>query len=421
MAVIGVIADDFTGATDVAVAFHAGGLGTAIFFDDVDETPGPAAEVLVVGLKIRTEDPSVAVAKSLQAVRRLKSLGATRFYFKYCSTFDSRPDGNIGPVADALAHDLGAGSVVFVPGSPSHGRTQYRGHLFVDGLLLSESHMRNHPLTPMTDSNIPRVLARQTQRPVSLVPIETVWSGATEIRAARESLPDDSYTVLDALEDSDLANIAAAVVDDVLVTGGADLAGHLARLVRPGRATTPADQDLVGIVPTAGLSGSCSKRTLEQIAEAAAAGPTYRLDILASQNPAELAAGALGWYDRLPSRGSAPLIYSSLPPTDLQIVQRALGAERAAHLLETAMREIATGLVERGVRRIIVAGGETSGAVVSALGVRAGLLGEEAAPGVPWIYSRGQTPVALLLKSGNFGDSGFFRRLLAAQSTGPSW
>jgi len=419
---IGAIADDFTGGTDVAMAFRRAGLRTVVVFGEPAEVDLPEHDAIVVALKTRTIEPGEAVRASLAAARWLRSKGADQFFFKYCSTFDSRPEGNIGPVADALADLLGAPRTVMVPASPEHLRTQYLGHLFVDRVLLSESPMRHHPLTPMTDSFIPRVLEGQTSRPVTLVGLVDVQRGRTHLRQQldRAEAEGARYVVVDAITDSDLVEIGFACLPDVLVTGAAGLAGGLgvARFetlrAQGSPPVGPLETDPVGAVPAAVLAGSCSARTLEQIAYMQHDHDSYRLDPIATPDSRALADRALSWVDER-SRTTAPLIYSSLPPDELQRVQDALGVEGASMILETAMGMIATGLVERGIRRLVVAGGETSGAVVTALDVAGGIIGEESAPGVPWIYTTGQQPIALLLKSGNFGDPSLLARSVGDQ------
>jgi uncharacterized protein YgbK (DUF1537 family) len=419
--VIGAIADDFTGGTDVAVAFRRAGLRTVVLFGRTDADELPEHDAIVVALKTRTIDPADAVEQSVEAVKWLRNRGATQIYFKYCSTFDSRPEGNIGPVADALADFLGARRAAVVPSSPGHLRTQYMGHLFVDQLLLSDSPMRHHPLTPMTDSFIPRVLETQTGRQVALVDHRAVRQGRDTVRSLLESheAAGSRYVVIDAISDEDLIEIGHACRDDVLVTGAAGLAGglgvaHAARLNAAHRPAFGGQDDPIGDVPAAVLAGSCSARTLEQIADMQREHFSFLLDAVATPDPELLAQSALSWYDGLPDE-KAPLIYSSLPPAELRRAQHVLGTERASQINEAAMGIIARGLVERGVKRVVIAGGETSGAVVTALGVDGGLIGEEAAPGVPWIYTTGPRPIALLLKSGNFGDPGLLSRSVRTQ------
>jgi uncharacterized protein YgbK (DUF1537 family) len=418
--VIGTIADDVTGGTDVAATFRRQGLRTLIVFGSPAasvDVPAPY-DAVVVALKTRTVPAPQAVSESLQGLEWLRRAGADRIYLKVCSTFDSTPRGNIGPVLDGLADAVGAGTVLLTPSTPAHGRTQYLGHLFVGDVLLSESSMRQHPLTPMTDSLLTRVLQQQTSRPVGLVPLPTVRRGPAAIRAAAERAAGSGrrYLLVDAVDDADLRALGAAVVDAPLVAGAAGLAAGLAAAVAPSRSpgapARSAAADPVGDAPAAVLAGSCSARTLEQVDAMRASRPSYRIDPRAGTDPAELADRALDWYDRLHPR-PAPLVYSSLPPGQLAAVQAALGVDEAAELVERTLGVVAAGLVARGVRRIVAAGGETAGAVVAALGVTAGEVGPEAAPGVPWIYATTPVPLALLLKSGNFGTADL---LLAASS-----
>lgn len=412
---IGAVADDFTGATDVAVAFRRAGLKTVILFGFPS---GPAQlpphDAVVIGLKTRAVPPADAVAQSAAAADWLQRRGVDQFYVKYCSTFDSRPDGNIGPVADAFAERLGAGVVAMVPASPEHGRTQYLGHLFVGDTLLSDSPMRHHPLTPMTDSFIPRVLAPQTSHAVGLVTHDVVRLGRAAIAAelARLGSLGTTYALIDAIEDADLTEIGAAVADDALICGGAGLAGGLARAVagRTGEDAPPADP--VGPAPAVALAGSCSVRTLEQVAVMRASHDSFFLDVFAVPDAVDLAKRALDWYDGTDRAAAPALIYSSVPSDQLRLVQAELGIERASHILEDAAGLIARGLVDRGARRLVVAGGETSGAVVGALGVTGGTIGVEEATGVPWIYTS-EPALALLLKSGNFGDSALLVRAVS--------
>ncbi|MEU6645367.1 3-oxo-tetronate kinase [Saccharomonospora sp. NPDC046836] len=414
---IGTIADDFTGATDVAVALRRAGLRTLIFFDPPADTAGlPAHDAIVIALKSRTTQPGEAVRDSRLAFEALRANGVRQVYYKFCSTFDSTPRGNIGPVLDMLADETGADTVVLTPSSPEHGRTQYLGHLFVDGELLAESPMRHHPLTPMTDSNLLRLLADQTKRRVGLVPLRTVHDGVDAVSAAIEQARRGGvrYLIVDAVASADLETVGRALRDAPLVAGAAGLAGGLAAAAAAGR-SAPADTgDPFASTRAAVLAGSCSAMTLQQIDHLRMLGrPAHRLDALAEPDPARLAAKALAWYDSLPGE-EAPLIYSSVEPARLAQIQARLGVERSAAVFETATGLIARGLVARGVRRIVSAGGETSGEVVSALGVRGGLIGPEVAVGVPWIYSTNEPRVALLLKSGNFGGP----ELLATASAG---
>ncbi len=398
--VLGAIADDFTGATDVAVAFRRGGLRTLLFFGVPPETEElPPHDAVVIALKSRSLPVDDAVSLSMEALRWLRNRDAEQIYFKYCSTFDSTPRGNIGPVLDALAQALPPGTVVTTPSSPEHGRTQYQGYLFVGDTLLAESPMRDHPATPMTDSRLPRLLRAQTDTPVALITHDVVRRGET---AVREAMATGGYVLVDALTENDLRLLGRIVVDAPLVAGAAGLAAGLAAARASTAAAPAAARTPDG--PAAVLSGSCSARTLEQVAVMMRLGrPAHRLDPVTTPHPADLAADALTWYDSL-TGGDAPVIYSSLSPAELKRTQDELGVVKSAEILETATGLIAAGLAERGVRRLVAAGGETSGAIVTALGVRGGVIGAEAAPGVPWIHPVGEGRPALLLKSGNFGD-----------------
>ncbi|MEV0443829.1 3-oxo-tetronate kinase [Streptomyces spectabilis] len=419
---LGVIADDVTGASDVALSLREGGLRTVLYFG----VPGPdvaspdGCGAVVIALKSRMAAPERAVASSLEALRHLRAHGARRVYSKFCSTFDSTADGNIGPVLDALADALDVPVVLLTPSSPRHGRTQYEGHLFVNGVPLAESPMRHHPVTPMTDSSLPRLLRAQTQRPVGLLRWDTVRAGAAAVRAAVDEAATRGvrYLLADALDGGDLRTLGSVAADAPLTAGAAGLAEGLAPAVpEGGGAAAYEEADPAAVHPAAVLCGSCSARTLEQLnALRAADRPTYRLDPVAEPDPAVLAERALAWYDALPTGSSrgAPVFHSSVPPDELRAIQRHLGAARAAAVLEEATGRVAAGLVARGVRRVIAAGGETSGAVVAALGVTGALVGRAAAPGVPWIHPTSGPRIALLLKSGNFGGPDFL-----ATASGP--
>ncbi|SNT47309.1 3-oxo-tetronate kinase [Rhodococcoides kyotonense] len=405
---IGAIADDFTGATDIAVAFRRQGLKTTIIFRLDEKTVLSDSDAVVIALKIRTIDAVDAVDRALTALHWLQARGAKQILYKYCSTFDSRPDGNIGPVVDALSRSLNARHVIFVPASPQHGRTQYMGHLFVDRTLLSESPMRHHPLTPMRQSHLPTVLSEQTEHDVALIDHRAVAQGPEHIVSLlKEFDTPGSYVLIDALDENDLRTIGSACANDVLITGAAGLAAAVGEAHARHLGKQPDyDHSNIGheLFPAVALAGSCSARTLEQIEFMKHQGhPAHLLNALETPDADLLAHRALGWYDEQ-THAAGPLIYSSLPPTQLHITQQHLGTARASSILEAAMGLIASGLVDRGARRLIVAGGETSGAVVTALNIDGGVIGPEAATGVPWIRTTGTKPIDLLLKSGNFGE-----------------
>jgi uncharacterized protein YgbK (DUF1537 family) len=392
---IGCIADDLTGATDLGVTLAREGLSVV----QVNGVPDaaldiPATDAVVVALKSRTNAPEEAVEWSLQALAWLRHAMASHIYFKVCSTFDSTPRGNIGPVADALLAALGKEFALATPAYPRNQRTVYLGNLFVGSVPLAESGMRNHPLTPMTDSNLVRVLGAQTIGRVGLVDFATVEAGATAVQARCEALRAEGcrFAIVDAIRDEHLAAAGEACAGMRLAIGGAGLAMGIARALAKG-AKKAAGAALPKVEGAAAiLSGSCSEATLAQVEAARARYPALHLD------PAR---AALAWAK--PKLGAGPvLIYTSAPP--------AARAEGRADAIERAFRDLARGLAAAGVRRFVVAGGETSGAVAEALGVKALAIGPEIAPGVPWTASLGGEPMLLALKSGNFGGPDFFSR-----------
>jgi uncharacterized protein YgbK (DUF1537 family) len=416
MPLLGCIADDFTGATDLANTLVRGGM-SAVQVIGVPEGPLPQADAVVIALKSRTAPVHQAVAESLAACEALLAAGARQVFFKYCSTFDSTDQGNIGPVADALVRRLGCGFALANPAFPTNGRTVYQGHLFVGAQLLNESGMQDHPLTPMRDANLVRVLGRQTDGAVGLVPFATVEQGASAIRRAMTVLKESGrrYAVVDAVTDTHLLAIGEAAEHHALITGGSGVAmGLPANFRRAG--LLPERGDAAVLPPMRGhaavLAGSCSRATLGQIGLARDHVPVLELDALAMPDAAALAAQALDWAaGRL---GEVPVVIAaSAPPDRVAALQARLGREAAGALVEQAMASIAEGLVARGVGRLVVAGGETSGAVVARLGVKALRIGPEIDPGVPWTYAE---PVGLhlALKSGNFGGRDFFLKAFGA-------
>ncbi len=405
---IGVIADDVTGATDVAAALSRAGLRTLLALTAEPEDREVDADAIVIGLKTRSIPAPDAVEQSLTALRTLQRWGADRFYVKYCSTFDSTPAGNIGPVTEALAAELGARTVVTTPAAPLHGRTVYRGHLFVGDALLDETHMRDHPITPMRDSSVPRLLIPQVCGQVGLLPLATVREGAASIqrRIAEAEADGTAHLVVDAVADDDLAAIAEAVAGRVLVAGSAGLVGALALLAAGSRS----DAALPPQSRTAIIAGSCSRRTLEQIADyRAGGGPAYRLVATPGETAESLASRALEWWDAQPD-GRSALLYSSSNPDE-----RETSAPGDAELYEETAGLLATRLAGRGIRRLLIAGGETSGAVIRALGTDVAVVEREVAPGVPWIHDTAND-LHLVLKSGNFGEPGFFTEVAGAGS-----
>ncbi len=416
---LGCIADDFTGGTDLAGRLVRAGMRTVQM---IGVPTGPVPEgidAVVIALKSRTIASDRAVADSLEALRWLRGAGCRQIYFKYSSTFDSTPKGNIGPVAEALMEALGCRFTIACPAFPANGRTIYKGHLFVGDALLSESGMRHHPLTPMADANLVRVLQQQARGRVGLVERATVAQGETAIRARFAALQKDGcgLAIVDAISDADLMSIGAACADLPLVTAASGIALGLPQNFR--RAGLLGDGFVADALPRTGglravVSGSCSIATQGQVATMRARFPAYHVD------PFDLACGndvvgaALDWAsDRI--HAGPVLVYATASPEEVGIVQQHLGAEKAGSLVEDALAAIARGLVRLGVGQLIVAGGETAGAVVKALGVSGLRIGPEIDPGVPWTTAIASAdtggdarPMALALKSGNFGTPDFF-------------
>jgi uncharacterized protein YgbK (DUF1537 family) len=404
---IGCIADDFTGATDVASALAESGLKTALVFgvdglaENLDDTPA-----VVVALKTRSLPPAEAVAISAEAAQTLLRLGFRRIYLKYCSTFDSTALGNIGPVADAVIALTGARSTLFCPALPSNGRTVYQGHLFVGDRLLSESSMRDHPLNPMTDSSVVRLLGRQTRSAVGLIPWLSVHAGERAVRDAIRSAEDGGvpFLVADALDAEDLDTLAAASIDSKMATGSAGLAGAIAaRLAGPRKAADAPFPAVPG--RSAVISGSASRQTAHQIENFARLGLPAHVYDPSADDPAAIVRRAVDWAAaRLQHRPI--LIAADASAEVVGRLQSRLGPRAAGEVVEGISAAIAKALIECDVTRLLVAGGETAGAVVSALGLRRLDVGPIIAPGVPWNFAPG--PLAIALKSGNFGGIDIF-------------
>ena len=412
---LGAIADDFTGATDLCNTLVRRGMRSVQLIDVPPAgMPPPDAEAVVVALKSRTIQAKDAVEMSLAALRWLQRAGARQILFKYCSTFDSTDQGNIGPVAEALLDALGSDFTLFCPAFPENGRTIFKGYLFVGDVLLSESGMRDHPLTPMRDPSLVRVLQRQSRGKVGLVPHRDVAQGPSAIRDAFAVLHRAGcrHAIVDAIADRDLEAIGQAAADLVLITGGSGIALGLPDNFR--RQGLLGDGGAADALPPVGgkaavLSGSCSEATRAQVAYMAERAPVFTIEPAAAGSGRNLAAEALSWAEQ--RLGEEPvLISATASPEEVALVQQALGREEAGALVEGIMARIAEGLVERGVRRLVVAGGETAGAVVQALGVTGLRIGRQIDPGVPWTMSLGDPPLALALKSGNFGRPDFFLR-----------
>jgi len=415
--ILGCIADDFTGATDLANTLTLQGMRTVQVIG-VPDGEAPAADAIVVALKSRTIPVADAVSQSLAACRWLKRNGARQILFKYCSTFDSTDQGNIGPVADALLDELGSSFTIACPAFPENKRSIYMGHLFVGRDLLSESSMRNHPLTPMTDSNLVRVLGRQTRRKVGLVAHDAVRQGAARIAQEFESLKGQgvSHAIVDAIADPDLLAIGEACGGMALITGGSGIALGLPANFRKSGAL-PAEVRPASLPKLGGraaiISGSCSAATQGQVENfIKAGGKAFEIDARkAVQQPDAALAEAMA-FAQAHQHNDPILIYSTADAAKVKAVQAELGREHAGEMVERSMAAIARGLASSGIRRFVVAGGETSGAVVQALGVKQLDIGPQIAPGVPATLSIGRERFGLVLKSGNFGGPAFFTEAL---------
>ncbi|MFT4148574.1 MAG: four-carbon acid sugar kinase family protein [Paracoccaceae bacterium] len=408
---LGCIGDDFTGSSDLANTIARQGMRVTQFCGVPSGPADPSVEAGVVALKSRTIPPEQAIAQSLRALDWLRAQGCRQFLFKYCSTFDSTPDGNIGPVAAALARALDARKVIVCPAFPGAGRTVYQGHLFVNDRPLNESGMENHPLTPMTDADIRRWLARQTEMPVGHVGFTPVRAGSAAIAAALSAADAAGarLIVVDAVSDADLVQIGTAAADLPLLTGGSGIAMGLPANFRAQGLLAGAADDWHGVSGRAVvLSGSCSIATRGQVARHRDAGlPLYEItaeDAVAGRLHAmEIATWAL-------TQDRRPLVFSSADPSVVRAAQETYGRDRVAGAIEGLFADIARALVAGGVGRLVVAGGETSGAVVEGLGLTALEIGPEIAPGAPalrTILADGRA-LGLALKSGNFGGPDFF-------------
>lgn len=422
---LGCIADDFTGATDLANNLVRAGMRTVQTIGVPASTQALEADAIVVALKSRTLPAQEAIAQSLHAYKWLKAQGVTQIYFKYCSTFDSTPQGNIGPVTEALMdaiYGAGQGFTIACPAFPENNRTLFKGHLFVGDVLLSDSGMRHHPLTPMTDANLVRVMQSQTQRKVGLVEQACVAAGPDAIRARFQDLQAQGVgvAIVDAICNQDLLHMGQALADVPLVTAGSGVAIGLPQNWQArGQLTANAQADSLPAAHghQAVLSGSCSVATNAQVAHWRDRGrPAFAIDPLALAAGADVVQQALQWATPQLSAGPV-LIYATTEPAAVQTIQQQLGAARAGELVEHALAAIAQGLVQAGVRQLVVAGGETSGAVVQALQVERMVIGPQIDPGVPWTavtspVCHGDT-VHMTLKSGNFGTTDFFEKSLA--------
>jgi len=416
---LGCISDDITGGTDLALMLGKHGMpvtqivGLPSEEDNLPESPG-----VVISLKTRTAPVREAIEKSTAACRWLLARGARQIFFKYCSTFDSTTEGNIGPVAEALLDETGDSLTVVCPAFPDNLRTVYQGHLFIGRRLLSESGMRHHPLTPMTDPDLVRVLGQQVRSAdtVGLISYPVVDTGPETVGARMAQLESAGkrFAVTDVLNNEHLVYIGRACSERRLITGGSGVAMGLpanfrqAGLLEHGEGLLPL-KSTDG--PAAIIAGSCSEATRAQIHELARKHPVFSLDPIAISEGRQGIEHIVGWAKRHLPQG--PLgIASTAAPQEVAEIQKALGREKAGPMIETILAETAAALKDLGVTKWIVAGGETSGAVLASLGIRSLRIGPEIEPGVPWTVSTGPQPLYLALKSGNFGGINFFEKAL---------
>ncbi len=411
---LGCIADDFTGATDLANNLVRSGMRVVQTIGVPASPLAAEVDAVVVALKSRTLTAAEAVAQSLEALRWLQAQGATQIYFKYCSTFDSTPEGNIGPVTEALMDALHTDFSIATPAFPDNGRTVFKGYLFAGDVLLNEGGMQNHPLTPMQDANLVRVMQAQTKRKVGLIDYKTVALGEAAIRERIQALRAEGVgvAIVDATSNEDLHRLGPALKDMPLVTAGSGVAIGL-----PANFGLQPSPQASQLPPASGLqavvSGSCSVATNGQVAHFKALGrPALAI------NPTSLMHGqsdvvvqqVLAWAQPLLKDGPV-LVYSTAEPEAVKQVQAQLGVAEAGALVEHALAAVALGLVDAGVKQLVVAGGETSGACVQALDIAQLQIGPQIDPGVPWCFAPASSGgMHIALKSGNFGTADFFSK-----------
>ena len=413
---LGCIADDFTGATDLASMLARSGVNVSLRIGVPLSTPKNTAEIEVIALKTRSISASKAIEESLSALKWLKEAGAKKYFFKYCSTFDSTAEGNIGPVSEALMNELKVDQTIYCPAFPENGRSIYMGNLFVGQKLLSESSMKDHPLTPMNDSNLMRLLSAQVSRRVGLADRIVVNSGVNSLKEKLISLKENDvpHVIVDAVADTDLDTIASACQDMDFITGGSALAMPLAEFYKASGKISANDNSFMNKKLNTGsiiLSGSCSEMTIIQVKNFIQRGAAaFQLD------PIDLAEnGVKKVLDWLSSQDFTKntIIYATSDPDTVKKVQAELGVDMAGKIVEQGLSECAIAARELGIKNFIIAGGETSGAITKALNVRQLDIGIEIAPGVPWTFSgKRNNQIALSLKSGNFGSEEFFTEAL---------
>ncbi|GJH42336.1 3-oxo-tetronate kinase [Pasteurella canis] len=404
---LGVIADDFTGASDIASFLVENGLKTVQMNGVPDCALQSQVDAIVISLKSRSNPVEEAIAQSLQALEWLQQNGCKQFYFKYCSTFDSTEKGNIGPVTDALLDALQDDFTMICPALPVNGRTIFNGYLFVGNVLLNESGMQNHPITPMKDANLVRLMDKQARGKTGLVSYSDLMKGADFVKSRFAELKQQGfrYAVVDSVDNSQLAVLAEAIADFKLVTGGSGLAAYMAARLSGGK---QGDNALLpNKAKTVVLSGSCSVMTNKQVAKYAEKAPHVYLDVAQSISNPAYADELAQWVLANLNHTLAPMVYATVSPEKLKQIQAEFGADKASHAIENTFAQLAEKLKAAGVVNFITAGGETSSIVVQQLGFTGFHIGKQIAPGVPWLKALDDN-IFLALKSGNFGTEDFF-------------
>ncbi len=410
---LGVIADDFTGATDIAGFLVENGMRTVQLNGIPNQDIDVNADAVVISLKSRSCPVDEAIKDSVDALKWLQAKGCQQFYFKYCSTFDSTSEGNIGPVTDALLNELGEDFTIVCPALPVNGRTVYNGHLFVFEELLSDSGMRNHPVTPMTDSSLIRMMNAQSHGTTGLVNFQTIEQGADAVTQRFTKLKEQGhrYAAVDAFNSEHLTTLGQAAKSLKLVTGGSGLAAGLARNWAE-QLEDQSDAKQSGKpakAPTVVFSGSCSVMTNQQVAAYKLQAPHFAIDVEACLTNEDYSDVVFDWVMTNIESEFAPLVYATADAKALKAIQEQYGAQASSHAVEQFFSKLAIKLQSNGVKNFIVAGGETSGVVTQSLKVKGFHIGPQIAPGVPWVKSV-EGELSLALKSGNFGDENFFAK-----------
>ncbi len=410
---LGVIADDFTGATDIAGFLVENGMRTVQLNGIPTTEIDVNADAVVISLKSRSCPVDEAIKDSVSALQWLQEQGCQQFYFKYCSTFDSTSEGNIGPVTDALLAELGEDFTIVCPALPVNGRTVYNGHLFVFEELLSDSGMRNHPVTPMTDSSLIRMMNAQSKGTTGLVNFQTIEQGAQAVTQRFTELKEQGhrYAVVDAFNAPHLVTLGQAAKTLKLVTGGSGLAAGLAKNWAE-QLEDQSDAKQAGNpvkAPTVVFSGSCSVMTNQQVSVYKQQAPNFAIDVETCLTNEDYSDVVFDWVMTNIESEFAPLVYATADATALKAIQEQYGAQASSHAVEQFFSQLAVKLQSNGVKNFIVAGGETSGVVTQSLKVKGFHIGPQIAPGVPWVKSV-EGELSLALKSGNFGDENFFAK-----------